>query len=153
MNCKHAATCRTTDFIWLVANVRQGDLVTIKRTKDFKCIIRHHQPPIRLLCKRGYSKRHQKELPTIKGAISDHEKSLLDSLLDATIVIDTKAIILAFNTAAEKLFGYEKHEVVGENVKVLMSESYAKQHDQFVQSYLKTGQSKVWRVTKFGVSH
>lgn len=122
---------------------QDGDLVTIKRTKDFKCIIRHHQPPIRLLCKRGYSKRHQKELPTIKGAISDHEKSLLDSLLDATIVIDTKAIILAFNTAAEKLFGYEKHEVVGENVKVLMSESYAKQHDQFVQSYLKTGQSKV----------
>ena len=43
---------------------------------------------------------------------------MLDTVPDAMIVIDSKAIIHSFSAAAERLFGYTEPEVIGQNVSI-----------------------------------
>src|SRR5581483_10153716 len=46
-------------------------------------------------------------------AREEHLRSILDTVPDATVVIDEKGIIQSFNAAAERLFGYTEASVVG----------------------------------------
>ncbi len=57
------------------------------------------------------------------------------------IVIDQKGIIEVFNAAAEGIFQYPSSEVIGQNVKMLMSEPYRQNHDSYLKHYFKTGQA------------
>ena len=46
------------------------------------------------------------------------------------------------------MFGYEEEELVGKNVNILMPDDYAREHDQYMKNYLKSGEKKVigfWR--------
>jgi len=82
----------------------------------------------------------------IEIKIRQHEEELqkiFDAMVDATIVIDEKGIIQTFSKSAERLFGYSAEEVEGKNVKILMPEQYASQHDQYVKNYRETGKAKV----------
>ena len=53
-----------------------------------------------------------------------HLRSVLDTVPDATIVIDEMGTMVSFNRAAERQFGYIEAEAVGKNVKILMPEPY-----------------------------
>lgn len=68
---------------------------------------------------------------------------VLDNILDAAIVIDSKGIIQFFNRKALELFGYSQTEVVGKNVKILMPAQYADAHDGYIARYVSTGQGKI----------
>lgn len=70
-------------------------------------------------------------------------RSIFDSALGSMITIDEKGSIDTFNVAAEKLFGYSKEEVIGKNVKMLMPDSFANEHDRYLAEYSKTGNKKV----------
>lgn len=72
-----------------------------------------------------------------------HLKSVLDTVPDAMIVIDTRGIMQSFSAAAEKLFGYSAAEAVGENVSILMPEPYSGQHDSYLARYLATGERRI----------
>lgn len=69
--------------------------------------------------------------------------SVLETAVDGIIVIDEKARILAYNRACETLFGYRARDVLGENVKIIMPESYAREHDQYVSNYVQGGAPKI----------
>jgi len=69
--------------------------------------------------------------------------AILNSIVDAVININDKGKITAFNHAAEKIFGYQEAEVLGENISLLMPRSYAVHHDDHIQKYLQSGESKV----------
>ena len=58
-------------------------------------------------------------------------------------MIDSTGIVLLFNPAAEKVFGYSKSEVVGRNVTMLMPEPYKSNHHQYLENYISTGQKKI----------
>ncbi len=45
-----------------------------------------------------------------------HLHSILQTVPDAMIVINEQGIIQSFSSAAERLFGYAAHEVIGSNV-------------------------------------
>ncbi len=69
--------------------------------------------------------------------------AVLDTVLDAIITIDERGIVQSFNPAAEKTFGYTADEVIGENVKMIMSGRDSGQHDQYLRNYYATGQAKI----------
>lgn len=69
--------------------------------------------------------------------------SILQSVPDAMIVIDDRGIIMAFSRAAETLFGYKSEDVVGENIKCLMTDTDQSHHDQYIRNYLTTGERQI----------
>jgi len=71
------------------------------------------------------------------------QREILNFMIDSVISIDEDGIILSFNKAAETLFGYTAEEIIGKSIKILMPEEYARHHDQYMQHYLETGESKV----------
>ena len=69
--------------------------------------------------------------------------AIIDNTVDAIICIDEKGSILFFSKTAEHMLGYISSEVLGKNVSILMPEPFAKQHDGYIASYLKTGEKKI----------
>lgn len=72
-----------------------------------------------------------------------HLKSILDTIPDATVVIKPDGVIVTFNAAAERQFGYKSHEVVGHNVRLLMPSPYQDQHDGYIDRYIRTGEKRI----------
>jgi two-component system sensor kinase FixL len=72
-----------------------------------------------------------------------HLQSILDTVPDATVVIETDGIIVSFNAAAVRQFGYSPEEAVGQNVSMLMPAPYREQHDGYLARYLTTGEKRI----------
>ena len=69
--------------------------------------------------------------------------AVLDSAVDAILTINAHGIVQSFNPAAEKLFGFTKAEVIGENVKQLMPPEVSVHHDGYLERTLRTGERKI----------
>ena len=72
-----------------------------------------------------------------------HLQSILDTVPDATVVIETDGTMTSFNKAAVRQFGYQPAEVIGQNVRVLMPSPYREQHDGYIHRYLTTGEKRI----------
>jgi two-component system sensor kinase FixL len=69
--------------------------------------------------------------------------TILDTAVDAIIVIDEKGKIESFSASAARLFGYAAAEVIGKNVKILMPSPYQEEHDGYLSRYLETGERRI----------
>jgi len=67
-----------------------------------------------------------------------HLQSILDTVPDAMIVIDTKGAIQSFSSAAERMFGFSGSEAIGQNVSILMPNPDRAAHDGYLQRYEAT---------------
>jgi len=85
------------------------------------------------------SRRHANDL----HAREAHLRSILDSVPDATVVIDEAGIVQSFSAAAERLFGHREAEVAGKNVSMLMPSPFREEHDHFISRYLATGEKRI----------
>ena len=72
-----------------------------------------------------------------------HLQSILDTVPDALIVIDSQGIMQSFNPAAERQFGWTAAEAVGQNVRMLMPQPYRGAHAGFVDRYQRTGERRI----------
>jgi len=72
-----------------------------------------------------------------------HLKSILETVPDAMIVIDEHGTVKSFSPAAERLFGYGAHDVIGQNVKMLMPSPYRENHDSYIERYARTGEKRI----------
>lgn len=70
-------------------------------------------------------------------------QAILDQAIDAVITINEDNNIIYFNAAAERLWGYKAHEVIGKNVKLLVPEAHRSKHDQYVNTNRNGGPDKV----------
>ena len=70
-------------------------------------------------------------------------RSILESAVDAIIVIDAHGCIEWFNAAAERMFGFSEAEMIGRNVNILMPSPYHEEHDGYMSRYLATGEKKI----------
>lgn len=71
---------------------------------------------------------------------SEKVRSIVNTVTEGILVINTDYIIEEFNPAAERIFGYRANEVVGKNINMLMPEPFHSEHDGYVGNYIKTGQ-------------
>ncbi|MEY8205649.1 MAG: response regulator [Bermanella sp.] len=76
-------------------------------------------------------------------ATAQRSQSIVDTAVDSIITIDKQGIILSFNLAAEKMFGYDASEVMAKNISMLMPEENALRHDEYLQHYQQSGVSKI----------
>ena len=72
-----------------------------------------------------------------------HLSSILDTVIDAMVVIEKDGTIVSFNAAAVRQFGYSEAEVAGQNVRLLMPEPYRSEHDGYIERYLITGEKRI----------
>jgi two-component system sensor kinase FixL len=70
-------------------------------------------------------------------------RAIINAAVDGIIVIDARGCIEAFNSAAERMFGYTEAELKGQTVGVLMPESDRSRHDDYLQHHLRTGDRKI----------
>ena len=70
-------------------------------------------------------------------------RSLLDTVPDAMVVIDTAGRIEHFSRAAERQFGWSEAELLGRNVSLLMPSPYREQHDGYLRRYQETGERRI----------
>lgn len=69
--------------------------------------------------------------------------AILENVIDGIITIDEHGKVETFNRAAENIFGYEAHEVIGRNVRMLMPDPYHREHDGYLAHYRETGEARI----------
>ncbi|CAB9526573.1 Sensor protein FixL [Seminavis robusta] len=84
-------------------------------------------------------KKHQADM---KHKV-DLMQGMINASFDPMIEIDASGIIQNCNNATVALFGYRREEMIGQNISIIAGEEHGKNHDSYLQNYLKTGQKKV----------
>jgi len=69
-------------------------------------------------------------------------RAIVETAVDAIISIDKEGNICSYNSAAESMFGYQKNEVLGQNVVIILPEAFRNSHDEYISNYLQTGKPK-----------
>ena len=62
-------------------------------------------------------------------------RTILDTAMDGIISIDKQQNIVLFNTAAEEIFGWQAHQVMGRPISVLIPKRFEPQHHQYVDQF------------------
>jgi PAS domain S-box-containing protein len=80
----------------------------------------------------------------LKGLMSlGNSQRILDQALDAVVIIDSGNRITMFNPAAERLWGWSRAEVIGQNVKILVPKGIQPKHDGFLDGHRVSGKDKI----------
>ena len=69
--------------------------------------------------------------------------TILRTVPVALIIIDVKGRIVSFSKSAEKLFGFNAPDIIGQNVSCLMGGNDEKYHDRYVANYVRTGEAQI----------
>ena len=85
----------------------------------------------------------QKQVEEALRTRETHLRSILETIPDAMIVIDSRGIMQFFSNAAERQFGYSSKEAIGQNVSMLMPEPDRTHHDCYLERYRVTGDRRI----------
>lgn len=61
--------------------------------------------------------------------------TLLDAMPDAIVIVDSEGRIAGFNSMAQAMFGYDRAEVLGQSVELLMPDQFRGRHVDERQRY------------------
>lgn len=86
---------------------------------------------------------HRDHLAELVEVQTSSIKAIVNTAADGIITIDQKGVVLSFNGAAERMFGYGAEEVVGRNINMLMPQPHRDAHDGYMARYLATGEARV----------
>lgn len=70
-------------------------------------------------------------------------QAILETTVDGIITTNEEGIILSFNEAASRIFGYDADEVIGNNVSMLMPAPHKHEHDDYMKRYRETGEKHI----------
>ncbi|MGN6645744.1 MAG: PAS domain-containing sensor histidine kinase [Cytophaga sp.] len=80
---------------------------------------------------------------TSRHDLESRYQAIIDNAVDGIITIDERGTIESVNPSALRMFGYDKEEVIGENIKILMPEPDRSNHDKYIGNYHATGKGKI----------
>lgn len=84
---------------------------------------------------------------TARASLAGDRAQLLRSIVDlapeAIVTIDAAGTVLSFSPGGETMFGYHHDEIENRPLTMLMPESYARNHQAHIDTYLKTGQTRI----------
>lgn len=70
-------------------------------------------------------------------------RAIFNDAIDAMIIINERGMIEQLNPSVIRLFGYQREEMLGKNISLLMPEPYHGKHDEYIDHYHKTGEKKI----------
>jgi PAS domain S-box-containing protein len=135
--------------------VRRGDRVrhyqTVRITKTGRPVevsisvtpLRDHRGDVIGATKITRDVSAQKAAESALREREERMRAVVDSAVDAIITIDAAGLIDAVNPAAEKLFGWSRAEMVGQNVKMLVPDPHRSNHDGYLADYQRTGVGRI----------
>ena len=85
---------------------------------------------------------YRKKIEAALQESSEKVRSIVNTVAEGILVINTEYLIEEFNHAAERIFGHRTDEVIGKNVNMLMPEPYSFGHNRYVDNYIRTGQPR-----------
>jgi PAS domain S-box-containing protein len=121
-----------------VARMKQGDLSVRAKAG------RRSSPELRELA--GNFNEMASTLERRQAALEASEarfRAVVETAADGIITINEQGIIGSVNPEAERLFGHARDELIGRNVKILMTAPDAERHDGYLSNYLRSGQAKI----------
>src|ERR1022692_2201766 len=75
----------------------------------------------------------------VEGVLSS---DLLQALPDAIVAVDRDGTIVQVNSQAQELFGYDREELIGQKVEVLVPESYRRRHHHHRENFVETPKTR-----------
>lgn len=69
--------------------------------------------------------------------------AVLNTAVDAIIMIDGRGKIIHANRSVQSMFGYDSKQLVGQNIRTLMPEPDRSRHDGYIHNYNLTGRGKI----------
>ncbi|MDO8436891.1 MAG: PAS domain S-box protein [Nitrosomonadaceae bacterium] len=72
----------------------------------------------------------------------EETRSIVEHMEDCVVTSDENGIILSTNPVMEKLFGYTRDEVIGQDLGILMAEPHRSKHIGYMVRYRLTGQGQ-----------
>ena len=70
-------------------------------------------------------------------------RSILNTVVDGIILVDTRGIVRSFNPAAEHIFRYAADEIIGRDIALLMPSPHREKHDNYIQRYVTTHEARI----------
>lgn len=67
-------------------------------------------------------------------------QSLVETTQDGVVFVDPEARIVGYNPSAARIFGYDRDEVIGEKVTMLMPDAFASEDEPHIQHDQRTGE-------------
>eukprot|EP00008_Paramoeba_atlantica_P015585 CAMPEP_0201475544 /NCGR_PEP_ID=MMETSP0151_2-20130828/948_1 /ASSEMBLY_ACC=CAM_ASM_000257 /TAXON_ID=200890 /ORGANISM="Paramoeba atlantica, Strain 621/1 / CCAP 1560/9" /LENGTH=732 /DNA_ID=CAMNT_0047855665 /DNA_START=72 /DNA_END=2270 /DNA_ORIENTATION=+ len=128
-----------------------GDMVTLRNNEDIQAVLTAARKG-RVKLTVFSARRKKKGKSSSKSSSSKSKKSesdsgedfgVLENFVDGVIVADRKGTIQFFNASAEDMFGFDREEVIGRNVRMLMNEDDAKNHSRYLRRYRREGNSRI----------
>lgn len=111
-----------------------GDLIPIRKDRHWKSALASgaHHGNIRLMLSEK-----------VRSVVSATETAVLETMVDGVIIIDVKGLVQFINKSAERIFQYDRSQVLGKNIKMLMTSADSDRHDGYLQNYLRSGEAKI----------
>jgi diguanylate cyclase (GGDEF)-like protein/PAS domain S-box-containing protein len=124
-----------------IARLREGIMRVGRGDRTAKLPVLHHDE---LGMVSAVFNRMQNQLEANETRI----RAVTNNVADAIITIDEHGVIDTVNPAAEKLFGYDSHALLGKNFSMLMPEPERSNHKDYIARYLQTGDARILGVSR-----
>ncbi len=87
--------------------------------------------------------QHRGHLQALVETATSEIRAIVKTAVNGVISIDQYGIVNIFNPAAEKMFGWQASEVVGQNVAMIVPNIDTDTHDNYIKRYLETHEAHI----------
>ena len=98
-------------------------------------------PAVQRALQEAETRRARKRVEGALGESEARKAAILDSVLDCIVTMDANGIVIEFNSAAARTFGYTKAEAIGRSLaELIIPLRFRERHSAGLARYLATGE-------------